>query len=245
MKHLRILLSHAAIFCGSLAAVAQVAPPEYEPMKAVQTDVPVFPQRVLTQGFKTGQVRVAVQIDDNGRLTDYLVTAYSNPALVDGAIASIKKWRFEPARIRGIPRSAKAEFTFNYEAEGVVLVDMSIQTVAELLHLRIVPNSLSFSACALGQLDRIPTPVKIVKPIYPEKLARSSRGGRVTVEFYIDEQGHVRLPSVDRQTIEANEELAALAVTAVEQWQFEPPLLRGRPVLALAQQDFNFKPASP
>jgi TonB family protein len=164
---------------------------------------------------------------------------------VDGAVESVKQWRFEPARIHGMPRAAKAEFTFNYEAEGIVLVDMSIQTIAELIHLRIAPNSLAYSACALSQLDRIPTPIKIVKPDYPEKLARSSHGGRVTVEFYIDKQGHVRLPSVDRQTIEANEELAALAITAVEQWQFEPPLLKGRPALALAQQDFNFKPASP
>ena len=102
---------------------------------------------------------------------------------------------------------------------------------------------MSFSACTLGQLDRTPTPIKIVKPVYPGRLARSSHGGHVTVEFYIDEQGRVRLASVDRQTIEANEELAAAAVTAVEQWQFEPPLMNGRPVLTLAQQDISFKPA--
>jgi TonB family protein len=244
MKTPRLLLSHAAVLLGSLSAFAQIAPPAYEPMKVTHTDVPVFPQRVLAQGYKTGQVRIALQIDAEGKLTDYLVTAYSSPGLVDGAVAAIKKWRFEPARIHGAPRAAEAEFTFNYESAGVV-VDMSIQTMAELLHLRIVPNSLAYSACALSELDRIPTPVKIVKPVYPEKLARSSRGGHVTVEFYIDEHGHVRLPSVDRQTIEANEELAALAVTAVEQWQFEPPLRKGRPVLALAGQDFSFKPASP
>ena len=190
-------------------------------------------------------MRVAVQIDADGRLSDYLVTAYSNPAFVDGAVASVKNWRFEPARIHGSPRSAKAEFTFNYEAEGVVVVDMSIQTVTELLHMRIAPDSLAFSARTLGQLDRIPTPIKIVKPVYPTTLARSSQGGHVTVEFYIDEQGHVRMASVDRQTIEANERLAAAAITAVEQWQFEPPLYKGLPVLALAQQDFNFKPPAP
>ncbi|HMD60848.1 MAG TPA: TonB family protein, partial [Opitutaceae bacterium] len=228
-----------------LEASAQFGPPAYEPMKANQTDLPAFPQTALVQGFKAGQVRVAVQIDADGRLTDYVVTAYTSPAFVDGAVAAVKNWRFEPARIHGAPRSAKAEFTFNYEAQGVVVVDMSIQTMAELLHLKIVPNSLAFSACTLGQLDRIPTPIKIVKPDYPNSLARSSRGGHVTVEFYIDEKGHVRLASVDRQTIEANEELAAAAVTAVEQWQFEPPLLRGRPALTLAQQDFNFKSPAP
>ncbi len=122
---------------------------------------------------------------------------------------------------------------------------MTDQTIAELLRMTIAPNSQAFMARTLSQLDRTPTPIKIVRPAYPKTLARSSRGGHVTVEFYIDEQGHVRMPSVDRQTIEANEELAAAAVTAVEQWQFEPPLLKGRPVLTLAQQDFSFKPPAP
>ena len=245
MRTLRLLLSNAAILGGCLDAAAQFGPPEYEPMKADQAVLPGFPQHVLSQGVKSGQVRVAVQVDPDGRLSDFLVTAYSNPALVDGAVAAVKKWHFEPARIHGEPRSAKAEYTFNYEAEGVVLVDMSVQTIAELLRLRIAPNSLAFTAHTLGQLDRIPTPIRIVKPLYPQMLARSSRGGRVTVEFYIDEQGRVRLPSVDRQTIEANEDLAAAAVTAVEQWQFEPPLFKGRPALTLAQQDFNFKAPAP
>jgi TonB family protein len=63
------------------------------------------------------------------------------------------------------------------------------------------------------------------------------------VEFYIDPQGNVRMPSVSRETIEANEELSAVAIAAVSQWQFDPPLAKGRPVLVLAQQDFTFKPA--
>jgi TonB family protein len=245
IKALRLLVSNAAILFGSLDAFAQFGAPDYEPMRADQRDLPAFPQKVLSQGLKSGQVRIAVQIDADGKLTDYLVTAYSHPAFVDGAVASVRKWRYEPARIHGSPRSAKAEYTFNYEAEGVVVVDMSIQTIPELLRMTIAPNSQAFTARTLGQLDRTPTPTKIVKPVYPRTLARSSKGGRVTVEFYIDEQGHVRIPSVDRQTIEANEELAAAAITAVEQWQFEPPLLKGRPVLTLAEQDFNFKAPAP
>ena len=61
------------------------------------------------------------------------------------------------------------------------------------------------------------------------------------MEFYIDETGHVRLPAVSRETNEADEELSAAAVTAVEQWQFEPPVSKGKPVFVLAHQDFDFK----
>jgi hypothetical protein len=52
------------------------------------------------------------------------------------------------------------------------------------------------------------------------------------------------MPSVSRETNEANEELAAIAITAVSQWQFDPPTSKGKPVLVLAQQDFSFNPAA-
>ena len=53
------------------------------------------------------------------------------------------------------------------------------------------------------------------------------------------------MPSVSRETDEASEERSAAAITAGSQWQFDPPMMKGRPVLVLAQQDFNFKPATP
>jgi TonB family protein len=243
MKTLRLLLLPALLACGAPAVFGQFATPNYEPMKVIQTESVVFPKDALTFGLRSGTVRVAIQIDSDGKLTDYLATIYTHPAFADAAIAALKNWRFVPARIHGITLSATADLTFNFETEGVVVVDMSILTVAELFHYKITPNAMAFSACTLSQLDRTPTPVKIVKPEYPEKLARSSHGGHVTVEFYIDEQGRARMPSVNRQTIEANEELAATAVMAVEQWRFEPPLLNGKPVLTLAEQDFSFKPS--
>jgi TonB family protein len=244
MKTLRLCLIPCLLTLATPALLAQFATPAYEPMKVIQTDEPVFPQEALADGLRNGTVRVAIQIDAAGKLTDYLVTIYTHPKFSDAAVAALKHWRFTPARIHGAARSATADLTFNFEASGVIVVDMSVLTVAELFHYKIAPNSTSYSACTLSQLDRTPNPIKMVKPEYPANLARSSHGGHVTVEFYIDQQGHVRLPSVDRETIEANEELAAVAVTAVEQWQFDPPLMNGRPVLTLAQQDFNFK-ASP
>jgi len=72
----------------------------------------------------------------------------------------------------------------------------------------------------------------------------SKRGGKVSVEFYIDETGRVRMPSVDLETNEAYEDLSATAIAAVGQWQFEPPTVKGRPVLVVAHQDFTFQPAA-
>jgi TonB family protein len=92
-----------------------------------------------------------------------------------------------------------------------------------------------FQSFHLRDLDHIPTPVEVVAPV--AKLEGAPRS--VTVEFYIDEQGRVRMPAVDREA--ADDTLAAAAVAAVEKWRFEPPVRKGRPVLVFAEQPFNFK----
>ncbi len=229
----------------SLPGAAQVGVPDYEPVGINQTEEATFPRSLVNVGIKSGAASIAVAVDADGRVTDYLVTAYSHPAFADSAVAAMKKWIFRPAEIHGERRNSKVDLTFRFELEGVVVVTLTPISYSELVRFKIAPNSMAYSACTLRQLDRIPTPKKIVNPIYPAQLARSSRGGHVSVEFYIDEAGHVRIPSVSKETDEANEELAAIAVTAVSQWEFEPPLSGGKPVVVKAKQDFDFKPAPP
>jgi TonB family protein len=241
-KTLRPLLLFPAILCAAIPVSAQFAAPEYVPMKYVMTETPLFPPAAITLGLKTGEVRISVEIDDKGVLTDYLALAYSHPAFYDAAVTALKTWKFQPAYIHGSSRSATAVLSFNFKSEGVV-VSLTTNDIPEIIHYRIAPDSMSFRVCTLSELDKIPTPTKIVRPFYSPEQARRSHVGHVTVEFYIDEQGHVRQPAVGRQDDMADEELCAAAITAVEQWQFEPPVSKGRPVLVLAQQDFNFKSA--
>ena len=218
--------------------------PDYVAVKIKQTEEAVYPSSLVSVGVKSGSASIAVAIDDAGRLTDYLVTAYTHPAFAESAVAALKKWKFEPAEIRGFPRNSKSDLTFRFQMEGVVVVTMTTLSYSEMLHLKLAPGSAAYRACTLGELDKIPVPIKIVNPVYPNQLARSSRGGNVLVSYYIDEQGHVRMPSVSRETNEANEELASTAVAAVAQWQFDPPTSKGRPVLVAAQQDLHFKPSA-
>jgi len=243
MRNIGILVLCISSF-ASQVALAQLESPEYVPLKINQTVDATYPPSMVTADVKSGAASVAISVDANGLLTDCVVTAYTNSAFAKEALAALRKWTFEPARIHGAPRNSKADLTFRFEFEGVAVVSMDVILYNELVHFKIAPNSDVYSACTLSQLDRIPSPTKIVNPVYPKELARSSRGGRVDVEFYIDPQGRVRMPSVNKETIEANAELAAAAVMAVAQWQFAPPMSRGRPVLVLAHQDFDFKPAS-
>ncbi len=217
--------------------------PDYVPLKINQREEAVYPSSLVSVGLKSGSASVAIAVDDTGHLTDYLVTAYTHEAFANSAVAALKKWTFEPAMFHGFPRNSKADLTFRFQMEGVVVVTMTGLSYQEMLHIKLAPGSYAYSACTLGELDRIPVPTKIVNPVYPTQVARSSRGGHVLVSFYIDEQGHVRMPCVSRETNEANEELAAIAVTAIDQWQFDPPMSRGRAVLVAAQQDIHFKPS--
>jgi TonB family protein len=113
-----------------------------------------------------------------------------------------------------------------------------MNSAIEMIHFRVAPDSNSYRVCTLDQLDRIPTPTKIVKPLYSREKGHGFHEGHITVGFYIDEKGHVRLPAVSR---ESDEELSAAAIMAVEQWQFEPPVSRGQPVVVRAEQTFDFK----
>jgi TonB family protein len=243
MKRTQILTLLGLAISSSLALASLPGVPDFVPVKINQTEEARFPSSLIAVGIKSGAASIAISVDDSGKLADYVVTAYTHPAFADSAVAALKKWTFEPAQIHGIPRNSKSDLTFRFELEGIVVVSLTPITYNELRQFQIAPNSQAFAACSLGQLDRIPTPSKIVNPIYPTGLARRTRGGHVSVEFYIDPTGHVRMPSVSRETNEANEELAAIAVTTVAQWEFEPPMLKGRPVLVGAKQDFDFKPA--
>jgi TonB family protein len=223
---------------GAVAATPATA--EYVPMKVIQTDAVNYPRRATDIGVTRGEVHVSVQVDETGKLMDHLVTAYTHPLLAESAVQALKKWKYEPAWVRGEPRSATVDLTFNFENRGIVVVDLSVSSYVQLRDVQLRPGAYSYGAKTLRQLDRIPTPTKVVQPVYPPDAVKPGQGAVVTVFFYIDEQGRVRLPAVSRETSERSNVLAAAAVNAVAQWQFEPPLSRGQAVLVAARQDFNF-----
>ena len=243
LMNARSLLILTGILCWPL--VGRAAIPGYSPMKVIQTDNVVYPAEATQLGIISGQVTVAVQIDETGKLADLLVVSYTHPKFAERAVNALKRWRYEPAYIDGAPRSATAELAFNFETQGIVVVNLDVNSYMEQRNYQLRPSAFSYRACRLRDLDRIPTPTKVVQPNYSEALAKTKQSPVVvTVHFYIDEHGHVRLPAVSRESSQGNEVLAAAALDAVSQWEFEPPLSHGQPVLVSARQDFNFVPVA-
>jgi TonB family protein len=154
----------------------------------------------------------------------------------------LRQWTFEPAQLNGQPVAAVSEVAVQFNVEGPVLVSTTGIEPMESWIYRLTQTRTVVRAHDLRELDRVPRLVATVAPAHAG--GRSDRGltGDVTVHFYIDESGAVRLPYVDPTE---NTDLAALAVPALQQWRFEVPTCHGQPVVVKASQRFHFQVAAP
>ena len=80
----------------------------------------------------------------------------------------------------------------------------------------------------VGGNIRPPTKTKDVRPVYPASMREAGREGRVPLEAVIGRDGAVLLVRV--ATAEVHPDFAQAAIEAVQQWQFTPTLLNGKPV---------------
>ena len=195
-----------------------------------------FPRSLPTY-IHQGSARVAVSIDREGKLKDYLVIGYTDIAFADATVEAIKRWSYEPAIYANEPVSVVSEIHCDFDKSGSVEV-LNLSEMVSLYFSWWKQYQMEYHPIGLKELDRIPVPVHVVTPIYPSSLAKAGVIGDVTVTFYIDEQGQIRMPAVSSTT---EIRLADMAVDALNQWKFEPPTSRGKPVLVKAVQTFKFK----
>jgi TonB family protein len=86
--------------------------------------------------------------------------------------------------------------------------------------------------------DKLPMPkvVKKVNAVYPEEAKAAKVEGDVQVEVRIDADGRIRNARVTKSV----PMLDQAALDAVKQWEFQPPLLNGKPVPVLADINIRF-----
>ncbi len=85
----------------------------------------------------------------------------------------------------------------------------------------------------------VPAPrvVKQVDPEYPDVARRAGVQGPVVLDVVIGPDGRVREATV----VKSVPALDAAAVTAVRRWEFEPPLVNGRPEVVILTVTVTFK----
>lgn len=239
MKTLTGMISLLA-FVSTAAMTAQPARPEsFERLRVKSQQMPVFPFDLMQAGVREGQVCVAFSTDVTGKVDDCLAVAYSHPDFARVAVAAVRKWTFEPARLSGQPIATASEVIFNFETQGTVVLSLTAAETLTIWMNRMHQLDESYYPRTLRELDRIPTPIAAPSPSYSAALAERGHIGTISVNFYIDETGAVRLPAVESGN---DPELAALAINAIQTWKFEPPTCHGRKVLTKTNQVFRFRP---
>ena len=239
LKSLFILLLGIACLTASSAATAEPAvasapAPDNVPCKIIEKAPPRFPARMLKEGAAHGIVKMLLHVSSTGELTDTLVTAYTRKPFADEALRAVEKWKFIPARAKGEAIDTIINLSFQFEVKEVLVVEKFSPDLQPLEHF----EGFDYHACNVQNIDRVPTPLNIVEPSYPQAWMKQGIAGNVIVDFFIDETGKTRFPTAVPET---NELLAGIAVAAVKQWRFIPPTAKGKPVLVRARQVFTFE----
>jgi TonB family protein len=90
----------------------------------------------------------------------------------------------------------------------------------------------------VAQVDREPVLKKKAEPRYPELAKKAGIEGKVWVKLRIDTDGKV----IDAQLIKADHEsLVEAALEAAKKFEFEPAIMKGKPVAVWVTVPFAFK----
>ena len=229
----------AALLTSSLAAEPATAQPGdtgTHAAKIHRTKEVIYPLKLLNEGVTNGEVTVLLEVDEKGVVKDTLPVAYTHEPFLKATLDTIKEWKYAPARVEGEPVSSVCEVNIRFEVSGILVYERFGPVMP---HENLGKDAFAYRVHGLRNLDRIPTPLHITQPVYPKEWINQGIRGSVTVDFYVDEAGVVRMPTVSAND---NPWLAASAFEAVRTWRFTPPTRNGKPVLVRCQQIFNFTP---
>jgi TonB family protein len=209
---------------------------EIVPCIVHQTMAMLFPNRLYMEGISRGEASLMVEVHADGQLGDILTISHSHKDFADVAIATIRRWEFTPAMLRGEPIASNITVNVNFSVDGVTAYT---KRIGQAEQQPVVVRKENYRAFSLLELDGVPMAIAKPGPAYPTEWIDQGITGAVTVDFFIDEDGETRFVHVVGR---AHPLLEAVSVDAVKHWRFEPPTRFGRPALAKVRQVFYFRP---
>jgi len=207
-------LSGLALTLGA-RDVAQEA--QFQPVKALSvTDVPSQPL-----SFANGAVVLDVLVAETGEVKNIEVRR-DLPPLTEVAVASVRAWKFKPAKIKGKYVLSRITVAVNFNppsllAANVPLSPLIPQDDEARIKSSFQPPEVTFAAM----------------PGYPFDAAGP---GTVVVAVTVDEAGKVQSTKVLRDA----PPFTAKALRAAVDWRFNPATLNGRPLKCTAILVFVF-----
>ncbi len=192
--------------------------------------------RANFEPVKEGELHMVVDINEDGTVADYIITRAYHESMVKAVNRVVNEWTFYPATKDGEPIPIVIALIFDFSKRGTSLVEGNISEIylnsITHLHEDVVPVR------KFTELDRLPEPLNIVRPVISRDIPEDQRTGEVVVSFFIDETGKVRIPIIEEY--HGHRGLADAAYNAILQWKFKPPTVKGDPVIVRVKQPFNF-----
>lgn len=232
---LRTAVGLLAFFAAAIAK----AEPGLEPPRVIEQPIWLFPQEVARDSVYEGEARVLVSVSEEGELLDFILLGFTHPAFGREVADALPRCKFAPGRVRGEPATTRVPITIHFAQQGTVISMTGGESLAKYVARLTTRPTFTGTVCPGQKLDRPLQTAAMVSPQYPAELRARAESGTVTVDFYVDAEGRVRMPATSAGS---HPSFARTAIGAVEQWKFEPPTSGGEPVLVHVQQEFRFKP---
>ncbi|MDB6095488.1 MAG: transport protein TonB [Verrucomicrobia bacterium] len=194
---------------------------------------PAYPFELAVANM-VGEAEVRFVVSADGTVAAAKVMSASRPEFGAALAAAIEAWRFTAPTFEGKRTMAllsrKQQFS-----PGNRDLSSDVQGKRVMKLLRAGKNEFA----GLVDLDETPRVIYQVPACYPKLLEEQAVAGVAQLEFIIDQGGRVRAPRI---VSASREEFGWAAATAVQQWFYEPPRRRGKPVDVRLSMPFEFNP---
>ena len=240
-----MVFAAAAIAAGFAPSALGKPPAGYPPLEQYtpaslapdepRLDIP-FPGGATARAVTRGTARVAVLVDANNTAVDFLVTQASDPSFGDALLEDLKHRKFRSAHIKGIAVPDRVEIAYVFDAPSTAMQVMD----AAANNARLGADARALAAVPEDKLDADLQLAAASLPVLPPEAAALASHGKpvkVFVTFFIDQQGHVRMPQVESSPSPL---LVADAVRVAQKWAFKPATVKGKPALVYAGRPMRF-----
>ncbi len=233
------ILAMAVLSTGTMATIR--ADGADTPPRMVHSNHFSYPDETgFTRDHYTGHVTLRVEVNEEGRVTDYLVTRATHHVFADAAVEGILKTPFHPATRNGEPIPVRAEVQLAFQQHGVRNVSV-MNTVEDRTRFVIMRRYGGFE---LTQVNRLDAPLQLRSDV-PRYIPLDDEGnvieGEVRMEYYIDRNGKTRLAN---PLEEAHPTLIEFALRSIESMEYHAPKRNDQAVPVRVVQTFSHQKTS-
>ncbi len=208
-----------------------------------EIDVP-YSGHAFYEGITEGNAAVGVMLDRQGQPTDFLVLRYTKSYFGEALLKGAHLQKYAAKRVRGVAVPGPFNFTYMFAPPTRVVYMSSFDASNQRREQVTGGLKFAYEPHREAELDggRL-EPTRLAIPVVPAGFdASKEKSPKVLVSFYVDEEGRLRLPSVDSS---ASPALIENAVTALQQWRFKPPMIKGKGVLVYTMRVVKFRTSQP